>query len=93
MPRFNLPVLGLEISFNTDADSERVRAAKELVEQRYKSLTKGGSNISKEKLLTCLVLSLADDYLEENRKLERQEKKINELLNKSPSSLLDFSGD
>jgi cell division protein ZapA len=80
MPRYNLPLVGLEISFKTDADEARIQAAKDLIEERYKSLAKNGSTISKEKLLACLALSLADDYLEESQRLGALEEKINKLL-------------
>ncbi|WP_320171931.1 cell division protein ZapA [Maridesulfovibrio sp.] len=82
MPRYTLPVLGLEISFKTDADKERIEAAKDVLEERYSELARGGRDVSKEKLLTCLALSLADDYLEHSRKLETMEEKINALLEK-----------
>lgn len=80
MPRYNLPLVGLEISFKTDADESRIQAAKDLIEERYKSLAKNGSTISKEKLLACLALSLADDFLEESRRLRELDEKISRLL-------------
>lgn len=82
MPRYTLPVLGLEITFKTDADKERIEAAKDVLEERFSELSRGGKDVSKEKLLTCLALSLADDYLEYSRKIETMEEKINALLEK-----------
>jgi len=80
MPRYTVPVLGLEITFKTDADKERIEAAKDVLEERFDELVRGGKDVSREKLLTCLALSLADDYLEHSRKLETMEEKINALL-------------
>lgn len=79
MPRYSLNILGLEITFKTDADQERIDSALELLEERFGEL--GDSvNVSKEKLLTCLAFSLADDYLESKLALTRLEEKIEELL-------------
>ena len=80
MPRYSLDLLGLNIAFRTDADEDRIQAAKELLEERYKDLSKEGGNISKEKLLTCLALSLADDLIMSEDKLETLEARINQLL-------------
>lgn len=82
MPRYTIPILGLEIAFKTDADKSRIEAAKAILEERFGELSKGGTDVSKEKLLTCLALSLADDYLEHSRKLNQMEEKINTLLEK-----------
>lgn len=83
MPRYTLSVLGLEVSFRTDADHERITKAKELIEDRYQSLAGSGNNISKEKVLICLALSLADDFMESEVKLKQLENKIGVLLEKS----------
>ena len=84
MPRFNLTLLGLELSFKADASKERVERAQELVEERARDLKKDGNEISKERLLTFLVLTLADDYLESQDKLENLEKRLTDLLEKTP---------
>jgi len=76
--------MGLEISFKTDATPERVEAARVLLEDRYTNLSKNAGDLSKEKLLTFLALSLADDYLVNMAKLDRLEEKIGEILEKTP---------
>ncbi len=48
MPSYALPVLGLEISFCTDADQERVQTAKALLEKRFDRLEREGGNMSRE---------------------------------------------
>lgn len=85
MPRYTLTLLGLEISFKTDADNERIEAAQALIEQRYDELGAGAGDISKEKLLTYLLLILADESLVAQENLERLEKKIGEILEKTPT--------
>ena len=83
MPRYTLSLLGMEISFSADAMDGRIEAARRLVEDRYSELSKNGSNISKEKLLTCLALGLADDFLESSQGRDQLEAKISELLERT----------
>lgn len=82
MPRYNLPVLGVSITIETDAGEKRVHDAKELLERLFEGLHRDGMNVSKEKLLTVLALSLADDYLQSNRKLAQLEQKLAGLVEK-----------
>ncbi len=70
MPSYSLSILGLELSFKTDAQQERVNSAKELVEQRYNMLKAGGKTLGKEKLLAFVALGLADDVLMSNQQLK-----------------------
>ena len=84
MPSYTLNLFGLEISFKTDADNERIMAAQALLEERFGDLRKAGSTISREKLLTFLALSLADDYLVEKTRMKGMEERISELLAKQP---------
>lgn len=80
MPSYTITVNGLEISFKTDADEQRIQAAQTLLEERFTELSKGGRYISREKLLTLLALGMADDYLEVRRKLAGLEARMQELL-------------
>jgi cell division protein ZapA len=73
----------MEINFSADATDDRIGAAQQLIEDRFGELSKSGSNISKEKLLTCLALGLADDFLESSRRRDRLEAKISELLERT----------
>jgi len=75
--------MGLEISFKTDADNDRIEAAQKLIESKYKELVAGAGDLSKEKALTFLLLSLADDYLVADGKLKRLEEKVGEILEKT----------
>lgn len=84
MSRYTLSLMDLEISFKTDANRPRVEAARDLLEERYTDLCKNAGDLSKEKLLTFLALSLADDYLVGKENLERLEEKIEAILEKEP---------
>lgn len=79
MRSFTLKILGTEVSFKSEADHDTVERAKILVEDRYNALYSPGMPISKEKLLTFLVLGLADDYLQTSDKLLALEQRLERL--------------
>jgi cell division protein ZapA len=83
MPRYTLNLFGLEISFKTDAENDRIEAAQAYLEEKYKELTTTAGDLSKEKALTFLLLSLADDFLVGEQKLAQLEEKIGEILEKT----------
>ncbi|SKA89682.1 cell division protein ZapA [Paucidesulfovibrio gracilis DSM 16080] len=80
MPRYSLSLCGLEVTFRTDAEADRIEAAKALLEERVNSLSKSGGSISKDKLLACVALGLADDFLESEAARRQMEDRIGELL-------------
>ncbi|MBI4803870.1 MAG: cell division protein ZapA [Desulfovibrio sp.] len=82
MPSYNKVILGLEISFKTDAEPDRVDNSLALVEERYRLLNPGGKNLSKEKLLTFVALGLADDLIMANQRLAEMELKLDKILSK-----------
>jgi cell division protein ZapA len=82
MPSYNLTLMGLEVSFKTEADQKRVSEAKKLLEQRFKSLNERGRILSKEKVLMLLALSLADDLLQTVEARQELEGKLEKLLAK-----------
>jgi len=82
MPSYNKVILGLELSFKTDAEPGRVDNAKALVEERYRLLNPGGKNLSKEKVLTFVALGLADDLIMANQRLAEMEDKLDRILSK-----------
>lgn len=86
MRSFNLTVLGLEVAFKAEADPKRVECAKALVEERFDKLKFHGRQLSKEKLLTFLVLGLADDLLQSTRQNEEMRERITALLAKIEES-------
>jgi cell division protein ZapA len=85
MPGYNLTVLGLELSFAADVSPERIHKAVDFVHQRYRDLEGRVSHMSKERLLTYLALSLADDYLQDQGKLSHLEGTMQQLLSKIDS--------
>ncbi len=80
-----MTVLGLDLSFAADVSPERIYKAVDLVHQRYKDLEGRVSHMSKERLLTYLALSLADDYLHDQEKLLQLEDTLQQLLSKIDS--------
>ncbi|BAH73977.1 cell division protein ZapA [Solidesulfovibrio magneticus] len=82
MPKYSLSIVGLDLSFTTDAEPQRVEAARKLVEQRYNLLQAGGKTLGKEKLLAFVALGLADDMLLSNQRLDALHDRVGELLHK-----------
>lgn len=75
-----LKVLGLDVSFTSEADDTRVKCARALVEERFEKLRFHGRQLSKETLLTFLALGLADDLLQANQQNEELQRRITEML-------------
>ena len=82
MPKYSLSIVGLDLSFTTDAEPQRVEAARKLVEERYNLLQAGGKTLGKEKLLAFVALGLADDVLMSHRQLGDLETRVSKLLTK-----------
>ncbi len=82
MPSYNLEILGLTLSFKTDAEPDRVEAARVMVEERCKLLGSGGKALGKEKLLAFVALGLADDVLMSNQRLGEIMQRAGTLLKK-----------
>jgi cell division protein ZapA len=85
MPSYNLSLMGLEVSFKTEADQKRVSEAKKLLEQRFSGLNERGRILSKEKVLMLLALSLADDLLQSLEGRRELEGKLERLLQRVDS--------
>jgi len=82
MTSHNISILGQEVAFKTNADEERIQEAVEVIEQRYHSLNTDGCRMSSEKILLLVAISLADDYLQKDQKLEKVESRLSQLLDK-----------
>jgi cell division protein ZapA len=82
MQHFTVNVLGLEISFKADADSDRLEQAIDMLDKRAEIHRQHSRQISKEKLLTLLALALADDLLILAEQMEITETKVQELVRK-----------
>ena len=72
MHSFQLNVLGMDISFRT--------RAQDFVEKQYERLKNQGGQFGREKLLTLLVLGVADDLLQTQQQLDGVETRLANLL-------------
>ncbi|MDR1241649.1 MAG: cell division protein ZapA [Deltaproteobacteria bacterium] len=88
MQHFTVNVLGLEISFKADADSDRLEQAIDMLDKRAEILRQHSRQISKEKLLTLLALALADDLLILAEQTEITEAKVQELVRKIEAGMV-----
>jgi cell division protein ZapA len=80
MRSHTLEVLGLEVSFKAEADPRRIERARIFLEERYSKLAQYGGQLSKEKLLTFLALSLADDVLLQQAEKSERDNRLKALL-------------
>jgi len=80
MPSYNVNLLGQEVSFKTNAEEGRIKEATKLIEERFDRLNIRGGRLSNEKLLILVALSLADDFIQSNQRLEQVEKRLQRLL-------------
>ena len=80
MQSFQLNVLGMDISLLKDADSARIERAQDFVEKQYERLKNQGGQFGREKLLTRLVLGVADDLLQTQQQLDGVETRLANLL-------------
>ncbi len=73
MASVSIQVLGTDLVFTTDASPGEVKKAKKLVEDKYDNLDLESFHLSigREKLMLSLALSLADDLVKTNEKLEQ----------------------
>lgn len=68
MNAYTKTVCGLEITFHTSADAERVDNATSFIQQKFDSLQAHGSQIQREKLLLVLLIGITDDLLQIQKK-------------------------
>lgn len=80
MRSHTLEVLGLEVSFKAEADPRRIERARALLDERYAKLARHSAQLGKEKLLTFLALSLADDVLLMQDEKGEATRRVRELL-------------
>lgn len=80
MASLSIRVLDTDLVFSTDASPGQVEKARKLVEDKYASLGLQNfrSAIGGEKLMLSLALSLADDLIQMNERLEGLIKQMEE---------------
>ena len=73
MASVRIQILGTDLTFTTDVSPGEVERAKKLVEEKYDNLDLESFHlfIGREKLMLSLALSLADDLIKTNEKLEQ----------------------
>ena len=86
MSTFEVTLLGLSMSFRTNAGPERVDAARALTEERCNRLAFHGRQLSREKMLTYVSLGLADDLLQSERQVKEMQERLEALLAKIKNS-------
>jgi cell division protein ZapA len=81
MPSYHLNVCDLQVSFRTEADTERVELARRYVEDRYSKVkAQGGHQLGRDRLLAILLISMADDILQIKDQNSRTDSRLDELL-------------
>ena len=80
MHSYHLNVFELEVSFRTEADPTRVENACVYAEQLYETLKLQGYHLGRDRLLTILILGIADDLLQLKQQAAEQEKRLSNLL-------------
>lgn len=80
MERFQLDVLGERLSFRSQSDPQRIEDAKAFVEEQFERLKAHGGQYSRDKLLTLLILGVADDLLQLQQQLDERDKRVLTLL-------------
>lgn len=72
----------VNVSFRTEADSERVKNAHEYAESLYKELRVHGGNLTRDRLLAILLLGITDALLQQRKETSFHEEKLKSLLHK-----------
>lgn len=72
----------VNVSFRTEADSERVQKAHEYAESLYQELRVHGGNLTRDRLLAILLLGITDALLQQRKEYSFREEKLQSLLHK-----------
>ncbi|HJA08021.1 MAG TPA: cell division protein ZapA [Candidatus Mailhella merdigallinarum] len=80
MHSYHLNVFELEVSFKTEADPTRVENACAYVENLYRDLKLHGNHLGRDRLLTILILGIADDLLQLKQQGVDVETRLNALV-------------
>ncbi|HJB66445.1 MAG TPA: cell division protein ZapA [Candidatus Mailhella merdavium] len=80
MQTYNLNIFGLEVSFKTEAEPERVQKACTYAETLYEALKLHGSHLGRDRLLTILILGITDDLLQLKQQTALRDSRLKALL-------------
>ncbi|MGN1038114.1 MAG: cell division protein ZapA [Mailhella sp.] len=80
MQSYHLTLCDLQVAFRTEASAQRVEKARRYVEERYSRVKAQGGQFARDKLLLMLLISMADDLLELQKKTAMTNSRMDELL-------------
>ena len=80
MRSYQLNVCEMQLPIRADADPERMERARQYVDECYSRMKANGGQVSRERLLAMLLISMADDLLLLKERSSREDSTIEELL-------------
>ena len=80
MRSYQLNVCEMQLPIRADADPERIERARQYVDDCYSSMKANGGQVSRERLLAMLLISMADDLLLLKEQNSRENSVIEEIL-------------
>ncbi len=82
MKKYKISILGHEIFIRTNVEETRIKEAENLILDRFEEITHQVKKLTSEEILILVALSLADDFLQADKRLKMAEKKLIDLLYK-----------
>lgn len=80
MHSYQLELCDLRVAFRTEAGPERVERARRYVDELYTQIKAQGGQLGKDRLLTILLIGLADDVLQLRDQHSKADDRLEELL-------------
>ena len=78
---YQLELCDLRVAFRTEAGPERVERARTDVDELYSQIKEQGGQLGRDRLLTILLIGLADDILQMREQHSKTDDRLDELLN------------
>ena len=78
---YQLELCDLRVAFRTEAGPERVERARKYVDELYSQIKEQGGQLGRDRLLTILLIGLADDILQMREQHSKTDDRLDELLN------------
>ena len=80
MRSYQLNVCEMQLSIRADADPERMERARQYVDECYGRMKANGGQVSRERLLVMLLISMADDLLLLKERSSMEDSAIEDIL-------------
>ena len=80
MHSYQLELCDLRVAFRTEAGPERVERARKYVDELYGQVKEQGGQLGRDRLLTILLIGLADDVLQIRDQHSKADDRLDELL-------------